>query len=118
VAREIAAALGAREPKIVSGPEMMSKYVGESEAFIRGLFGDAELEQVYIDPIYMRICIYLLSIYTYYSLYVHIHIYLYFYLYLSLSLSLSLSLYIYIYIYIYICAVKLALTGHAGKRWC
>ena len=46
VAREIASALGAREPKIVSGPEMMSKYVGDSEAFIRGLFGDAELEQV------------------------------------------------------------------------
>mmetsp|Transcript_29857 Transcript_29857/g.96365 ORF Transcript_29857/g.96365 Transcript_29857/m.96365 type:complete len:576 (-) Transcript_29857:369-2096(-) len=45
VAREIASALGARQPKIVSGPEMMSKYVGDSEAFIRGLFGDAELEQ-------------------------------------------------------------------------
>ena len=46
LAREITAALGAREPKIVSGPEMMSKYVGDSEAFIRGLFAEAELEQV------------------------------------------------------------------------
>eukprot|EP00327_Prymnesium_parvum_P041331 CAMPEP_0195652628 /NCGR_PEP_ID=MMETSP0815-20121206/32932_1 /TAXON_ID=97485 /ORGANISM="Prymnesium parvum, Strain Texoma1" /LENGTH=580 /DNA_ID=CAMNT_0040796673 /DNA_START=11 /DNA_END=1750 /DNA_ORIENTATION=+ len=45
LAREIAAALGAREPKIVNGPEMMSKYVGESESFIRNLFAEAELEQ-------------------------------------------------------------------------
>ena len=45
LAREIAAALGAREPKIVNGPEMMSKYVGDSEAFIRELFAEAELEQ-------------------------------------------------------------------------
>ena len=44
-ARALAAALGAREPKIVNGPEMMSKYVGDSEAFIRELFFEAELEQ-------------------------------------------------------------------------
>ena len=36
-ARALAAALGAREPKIVNGPEMMSKYVGDSEAFSREL---------------------------------------------------------------------------------
>ena len=45
LAREISRAMGAREPKIVNGPEMMSKYVGESEAFIRSLFAEAELEQ-------------------------------------------------------------------------
>lgn len=45
LAREIAAAMGAREPKIVNGPEMMSKYVGDSEEYIRGLFAEAEIEQ-------------------------------------------------------------------------
>lgn len=45
LAREISRALGAREPKIVNGPEMMSKYVGESENFIRALFAEARLEQ-------------------------------------------------------------------------
>lgn len=46
VARQVAAALGAREPKVVNGPEMMSKYVGDSEGFIRALFAEAELEQL------------------------------------------------------------------------
>ena len=45
LAREIAGAMGAREPKIVNGPEMMSKYVGDSEQFIRSLFAEAEVEQ-------------------------------------------------------------------------
>ena len=45
LAREICGALGAREPKIVNGPEMMSKFVGDSEQFIRALFAEAELEQ-------------------------------------------------------------------------
>ena len=45
LAREIAGAMGAREPKIVNGPEMMSKFVGDSEQFIRGLFAEAEVEQ-------------------------------------------------------------------------
>ena len=45
LAREIAGAMGAREPKMVNGPEMMSKYVGDSEQFIRGLFAEAEVEQ-------------------------------------------------------------------------
>jgi vesicle-fusing ATPase len=45
LAREITRALGARDPKIVNGPEMMSKYVGDSEQYIRALFADAELEQ-------------------------------------------------------------------------
>ena len=50
LAREIAAAMGAREPKIVNGPEMMSKYVGDSEQFIRGLFAEAEVEQQAQSP--------------------------------------------------------------------
>ena len=45
LAREIASAMGAREPKIVNGPEMMSKYVGDSEEFVRSLFAEAEVEQ-------------------------------------------------------------------------
>jgi len=46
LAREIAAAMGARPPKIVNGPEMMSKFVGASEEFVRALFAEAEAEQV------------------------------------------------------------------------
>ena len=37
--------LNSREPKIVNGPEILDKYVGESEANIRKLFADAEEEQ-------------------------------------------------------------------------
>mmetsp|Transcript_15374 Transcript_15374/g.31189 ORF Transcript_15374/g.31189 Transcript_15374/m.31189 type:complete len:749 (-) Transcript_15374:166-2412(-) len=44
IAREIGKMLRAREPKIVNGPEILSKYVGESEKNIRALFGDAEKE--------------------------------------------------------------------------
>lgn len=36
--------LNAREPKIVNGPDILNKYVGESEANIRRLFEDAEVE--------------------------------------------------------------------------
>ena len=36
--------LNAREPKIVNGPEILSKYVGASEENIRKLFADAEKE--------------------------------------------------------------------------
>jgi vesicle-fusing ATPase len=50
LAREIAGAMGAREPKIVNGPEMMSKFVGDSEQFIRGLFAEAEVEQQAQSP--------------------------------------------------------------------
>ena len=37
--------LNAKEPKIVNGPEILNKYVGESEANIRKLFEDAESDQ-------------------------------------------------------------------------
>jgi hypothetical protein len=37
--------LNAREPKIVNGPQILDKYVGESEANIRKLFAEAEEEE-------------------------------------------------------------------------
>jgi len=42
MARQIGKMLNAREPKIVNGPEILDKYVGESEANIRKLFQEAE----------------------------------------------------------------------------
>ncbi|KAK3751536.1 hypothetical protein QZH41_019426 [Actinostola sp. cb2023] len=45
MARQIGKMLNTREPKIISGPEVLNKYVGESEANIRKLFGEAEEEQ-------------------------------------------------------------------------
>ncbi|GAA6214590.1 vesicle-fusing ATPase-like [Lates japonicus] len=45
MARQIGKMLKAKEPKIVNGPEILNKYVGESEANIRKLFADAEDEQ-------------------------------------------------------------------------
>lgn len=37
MARQIGKMLSAREPKIVNGPEILNKYVGESEANIRSV---------------------------------------------------------------------------------
>jgi len=45
IARKIAEALKAHEPKIINGPEVFSKYVGETEKNIRELFVDAEKEE-------------------------------------------------------------------------
>lgn len=45
MARQIGKMLNAVEPKIVNGPQILDKYVGESEANIRKLFEDAEEEQ-------------------------------------------------------------------------
>ena len=45
MARQIGKMLNAREPKIVDGPQILNKYVGESEANIRKLFADAEEEE-------------------------------------------------------------------------
>ena len=45
MARQIGKMLNAREPKIVNGPQILDKYVGESEANIRKLFIDAEDEE-------------------------------------------------------------------------
>ncbi|KAK0425424.1 hypothetical protein QR680_009192 [Steinernema hermaphroditum] len=44
IARQIGKMLNAREPKIVNGPEILNKYVGESEGNIRKLFAEAEEE--------------------------------------------------------------------------
>jgi len=44
IARKIGEMLDARPPKLVNGPEVLNKYVGQSEENIRGLFIDAELE--------------------------------------------------------------------------
>lgn len=41
MARQIGKMLNTVEPKIISGPEIFNKYVGESEAKIRELFADA-----------------------------------------------------------------------------
>ena len=45
IARKIGRALHAAPPKIVNGPEILNKYVGQSEENIRNLFKDAEAEQ-------------------------------------------------------------------------
>jgi len=42
IARQIAKALDCHEPKIVHGPEIFDKYVGEAEKKVRLLFADAE----------------------------------------------------------------------------
>ncbi|KJE92965.1 N-ethylmaleimide-sensitive factor b [Capsaspora owczarzaki ATCC 30864] len=44
MARQIGKMLKTREPKIVNGPEILSKFVGESEKNIRDLFAEAEAE--------------------------------------------------------------------------
>jgi vesicle-fusing ATPase len=36
--------LNGREPKIVNGPEVLSKFVGQAEENIRALFSDAEAD--------------------------------------------------------------------------
>lgn len=50
MARQIGKMLNAREPKIVNGPQILDKYVGESEANIRKLFAEAEEEEKRMGP--------------------------------------------------------------------
>ena len=45
MARQIGKMLNAREPKIINGPEILNKFVGQSEENVRKLFEDAEEEQ-------------------------------------------------------------------------
>ncbi|KAF5474413.1 hypothetical protein F2P56_006314, partial [Juglans regia] len=45
MARQIGTMLNGREPKIVNGPEVLSKFVGETEKNVRDLFADAENDQ-------------------------------------------------------------------------
>lgn len=51
MARQIGKMLNAREPKIVNGPQILDKYVGESEANVRRLFADAEEEEKRVSVI-------------------------------------------------------------------
>ena len=44
IARKLGTLLGANAPKVVNGPEILNKYVGQSEENIRNLFADAEAE--------------------------------------------------------------------------
>ncbi|KAL4897224.1 P-loop containing nucleoside triphosphate hydrolase protein [Aspergillus ambiguus] len=44
IARQIGKMLNAREPKVINGPEILSKFVGQSEENIRKVFADAESE--------------------------------------------------------------------------
>lgn len=44
MARELSRALKSHPPKIVNGPDVLSKWVGQSEENIRALFADAEKE--------------------------------------------------------------------------
>merc|ERR1740128_1633262 len=50
MARQIGKMLNAREPKIVNGPEILDKYVGESEANVRKLFAEAEEDEKRLGP--------------------------------------------------------------------
>ncbi|CAF1344258.1 unnamed protein product [Adineta steineri] len=50
MARQIGKMLNAREPKIVNGPQILDKYVGESEANIRKLFAEADEEEKRLGP--------------------------------------------------------------------
>ena len=45
IARQIGKMLNAREPKVINGPEVLNKYVGQSEENVRKMFADAEKEQ-------------------------------------------------------------------------
>jgi len=42
IARKIGQMLGGREPKVINGPEVLNKFVGQTEENIRELFRDAE----------------------------------------------------------------------------
>lgn len=44
IARQIGKMLQAREPKVINGPEILNKFVGQSEENVRKMFADAEKE--------------------------------------------------------------------------
>jgi SpoVK/Ycf46/Vps4 family AAA+-type ATPase len=45
IARKLGGMISNREPKIVNGPDIMNKYVGQSEENIRNLFSEAEYDE-------------------------------------------------------------------------
>ncbi len=53
IARQIGKILNCREPKIVQGPSLLNKYVGESEKNVRELFADAIKNP---DELHLIIC--------------------------------------------------------------
>jgi vesicle-fusing ATPase len=61
--------LNGKEPKIVNGPEILNKYVGQSEENIRNLFKDAETEYKErgtrpLRPLHVSIYIYIYEFMT------------------------------------------------------
>ncbi len=55
IARKIGSVLDCHEPKIVNGPSLLSKYVGESEENVRKLFKDA-MEDTTSNKVHLIIC--------------------------------------------------------------
>jgi vesicle-fusing ATPase len=55
IARKIGSILDCHEPKIVAGPSLLSKYVGESEENVRKLFKDA-MEDTGSNKLHLIIC--------------------------------------------------------------
>lgn len=55
MARQIGQMLNAREPKIVNGPQILDKYVGESEANVRRLFAEAEEEEKRVRVLFISV---------------------------------------------------------------
>lgn len=45
IARQLGKVLNSKEPKIVNGPELFNKFVGETEKNVRELFDDAKKDQ-------------------------------------------------------------------------
>eukprot|EP00962_Isochrysis_galbana_P042313 scaffold15774_cov94-Isochrysis_galbana.AAC.2 len=51
IARQIGKMLNGKEPKVVNGPEVLSKFVGQAEENVRKLFAEAEAEyEVCVPP--------------------------------------------------------------------
>jgi vesicle-fusing ATPase len=44
MARQIGKLLVGKEPAVINGPELLNKFVGESEQNVRNLFAEAEKE--------------------------------------------------------------------------
>jgi len=59
IAKELAKCLNSVKPKVINGPELLSKYVGESEENVRKLFADAKRDQAELgddSPLHVLIC--------------------------------------------------------------
>ncbi|EFJ33073.1 hypothetical protein SELMODRAFT_407213 [Selaginella moellendorffii] len=67
IARQIGKMLNGREPKVVNGPEVLSKFVGETEKNIRDLFSDAENDKECMVTIASFILLYLMNLMQYAS---------------------------------------------------